>query len=457
MARGGNDNVPDLPVDEQTLGNVFREICGHRYRETFGRLMSADCYGCKVDHPSQRHHPCLFLHDDELREYGHRSLANMLFRKVYADFVGLTVYLCEQEQVPPLESMRQKYEEWRQDMQRSTDEDQEEEMDREYRVLAFPAFLTGYVEGRRCARRQTSAYNMSSSPLRFGTCSALMATIMQSWKLSSPLVKRQLGQTKRQKPPYVHKQGQLEDVYQHSKNNPMMSASAGTHIKRPMNAFLIWSTPERRYINKLIPELKNSDVSKYLGRRWGTLTEEQKRPFFERARNLKQVHMAKYPHYRYQPREVLRQLHQNQLSRRQLQQNQWHQVQRRRQPHPLYVTWHHVQRSSSYSDSDDSGAEMEVDSAVPEETLDVEVDVEAEVQAEVDVEVEAGVECELIIVYYFWDNASVDQETARSKKRPAVLVVKQTQEKDVQVYVVIHGKPLTRTTSLVEGFVSLMQ
>ncbi|KAI8488911.1 hypothetical protein Bbelb_334290 [Branchiostoma belcheri] len=53
------------------------------------------------------------------------------------------------------------------------------------------------------------------------------------------------------------------------------------------------------------------------------------------------------------------------------------------------------------------------------------------------------------------DNGSVDQETARSNKRPAVLVVKQMQ-KDVQVYVVIHGKPLTRTTSLLEGFVSLM-
>ncbi|KAI8487298.1 hypothetical protein Bbelb_350960 [Branchiostoma belcheri] len=53
------------------------------------------------------------------------------------------------------------------------------------------------------------------------------------------------------------------------------------------------------------------------------------------------------------------------------------------------------------------------------------------------------------------DNGSVDQETARSNKRPAFLVVKQMQ-KDVQVYVVIHGKPLTRTTSLVEGFVSLM-
>ncbi|KAI8490554.1 hypothetical protein Bbelb_318220 [Branchiostoma belcheri] len=34
--------------------------------------------------------------------------------------------------------------------------------------------------------------------------------------------------------------------------------------------------------------------------------------------------------------------------------------------------------------------------------------------------------------------------------------VEQMQEEDVQVYVAIHGKPLTRTTSLVEGFVSLM-
>ncbi|KAI8486127.1 hypothetical protein Bbelb_362270 [Branchiostoma belcheri] len=114
-------------VDEQALGNVSREICGHRYRETFRRLMSADCYGCQVDYPSQRHHPCLFLHDDELREYGRRSLANILFLKVYADFICLTVYLYEQEHFPPLESMRQKYEEWRQNMQCSIDADQEKE------------------------------------------------------------------------------------------------------------------------------------------------------------------------------------------------------------------------------------------------------------------------------------------------------------------------------------------
>ncbi|KAI8493995.1 hypothetical protein Bbelb_283420 [Branchiostoma belcheri] len=42
------------------------------------------------------------------------------------------------------------------------------------------------AQGRRWARREASACNLSSSPLRFGTCCALMATIMQSWKVSSP-------------------------------------------------------------------------------------------------------------------------------------------------------------------------------------------------------------------------------------------------------------------------------
>ncbi|KAI8498117.1 hypothetical protein Bbelb_240610 [Branchiostoma belcheri] len=110
MASGGNVNVPDLPLDEQTLGNVFLEVCGHRYEQMFHKFMIADCDGCQVDHPSQRRHHCLFLDVEDMKEYGRRTLASMSFRKMYSDFFGLTAYLCELDQVPSVESMRQKAE-----------------------------------------------------------------------------------------------------------------------------------------------------------------------------------------------------------------------------------------------------------------------------------------------------------------------------------------------------------
>ncbi|KAI8511946.1 Casp10p [Branchiostoma belcheri] len=48
-----------------------------------------------------------------------------------------------------------------------------------------------------------------------------------------------------------------------------------------------------RLVNMLIPEMKNSDVSKYLGRRWRGMREDQKRPLFTRARQLQKLHMAR--------------------------------------------------------------------------------------------------------------------------------------------------------------------
>ncbi|KAI8493229.1 hypothetical protein Bbelb_292330 [Branchiostoma belcheri] len=124
MASGGNVNVPDLPLDEQTLGNVFLEVCGHRYEQMFHKFMIADCDGCQVDHPSQRRHHCLFLDVEDMKEYGRRTLASMSFRKMYSDFFGLTAYLCELDQVPSVESMRQKYEKWCQEMHRSIEADE---------------------------------------------------------------------------------------------------------------------------------------------------------------------------------------------------------------------------------------------------------------------------------------------------------------------------------------------
>jgi len=73
-------------------------------------------------------------------------------------------------------------------------------------------------------------------------------------------------------------------------------------VKRPMNAFMVWSREQRKILSKQFPKMHNSEISRNLGEKWRQLNEDEKIPFVDEAKRLRAQHMKEHPDYKYRPR-----------------------------------------------------------------------------------------------------------------------------------------------------------
>ena len=75
-----------------------------------------------------------------------------------------------------------------------------------------------------------------------------------------------------------------------------------SHVKRPMNAFMVYAQAARRKVAGEYPNMSYAQLSKTLGKLWKLLDAKEKEPFIEEANRLRRQHKLDHPGYKFQPK-----------------------------------------------------------------------------------------------------------------------------------------------------------
>ncbi|KAH7712174.1 HMG box family protein [Aphelenchoides avenae] len=108
----------------------------------------------------------------------------------------------------------------------------------------------------------------------------------------------------------------------HPQNGLLPSSSPSQQfIKRPLNAYMIWTRQERQKIVANDPKVKMNEVSKaiQMGERWKAMSDKEKRPYFEAAKKYALEHkkaLKEHPNLTYIPpkKKLAKELQQQRLS-----------------------------------------------------------------------------------------------------------------------------------------------
>uniref|UniRef100_A0A5K4EPD2 Putative capicua protein n=1 Tax=Schistosoma mansoni TaxID=6183 RepID=A0A5K4EPD2_SCHMA len=78
------------------------------------------------------------------------------------------------------------------------------------------------------------------------------------------------------------------------------------HVRRPMNAFIIFSMRHRSEVHRLYPNKDNRVASQILGDWWYHLNASEKAPYQQLARELKAAHFQSFPNWKWSSKQRLR-------------------------------------------------------------------------------------------------------------------------------------------------------